>query len=125
MKNRKCYLSLLVTFCTLFALLAIPRSAISAVRTDDTVEEAFTLPDIIDETEAAEHGYVSRVRAAETNLNTLVFRNDDGTNTMRIFDHPVKFEDEGVVKDITLGIKSVRGGFASAQSPIRTFFLQN
>ena len=121
MRNRKRYLSLLVTFCTLFALLTIPRSAISAVPADDTAG-VFTLPDIIDEAEAAEHGYVSRVSAAETNLNTLVFRNADGTNTMRIFDHPVKFEDEGIVKDITLGIKSVRGGFASAQSPIRTVF---
>lgn len=121
MKNRKRILSLLVTFCTLFTLLGIPRSVVLSAEPDDAVG-VLSLPDIITEAEAAENGYVARVSAAETNLNTLVFRNADGTNTMRIFDHPVKFEDGGTVKDITLGIKTSRGGFISAQSPIRTVF---
>lgn len=121
MKKRKRILSLLVTFCTLFTLLGIPRSVVLSAEPDDAVG-VLSLPDIITEAEAAENGYVARVSAAETNLNTLVFRNADGTNTMRIFDHPVKFEDGGTVKDITLGIKTSRGGFISAQSPIRTVF---
>ena len=121
MKKRKRILSLFVTFCTFFALLAVPRSAAMSAEPDDAVG-VLSLPDIITEAEAAENGYVARVSAAETNLNTLVFRNADGTNTMRIFDHPVKFEDGGTVKDITLGIKASRGGFVSAQSPIRTVF---
>lgn len=121
MKKRKRILSLLVTFCTLFTLLGIPRSVVLSAEPDDAVG-VLSLPDIITEAEAAENGYVARVSAAETNLNTLVFRNADGTNTMRIFDHPVKFEDGGTVKDITLGIKASRGGFVSAQSPIRTVF---
>lgn len=121
MKKRKRILSLLVTFCTLFTLLGIPRSVVLSAEPDDAVG-VLSLPDIITEAEAAENGYVARVSAAETNMNTLVFRNADGTNTMRIFDHPVKFEDGGTVKDITLGIKASRGGFVSAQSPIRTVF---
>lgn len=121
MKKRKRILSLFVTFCTFFALLAVPRSAAMSAEHDDAVG-VLSLPDIITAAEAAENGYVARVSAAETNLNTLVFRNADGTNTMRIFDHPVKFEDGGTVKDITLGIKASRGGFVSAQSPIRTVF---
>lgn len=121
MKKRKRILSLFVTFCTLFTLLGIPRSVVLSAEPDDAVG-VLSLPDIITEAEAAENGYVARVSAAETNLNTLVFRNADGTNTMRIFDHPVKFEDGGTVKDITLGIKTSRGGFISAQSPIRTVF---
>ncbi len=56
-------------------------------------------------------------------MNTLVFRNADGTNTMRIFDHPVKYlYENGAVKDITLAVKASQKGFVSEQSAVRTEF---
>ncbi len=54
-------------------------------------QQVFTLPDIIPTSEAEEKGYVGRDTESETDLNTFVFKNADGTNTLRLFDHPVKY----------------------------------
>ncbi len=90
--------------------------------TDKTVLTAAQLPAAISEAEAAERGYVARLSDAEPNLHTLIFENADGTRTLRLFDHPVKYEENGAVKDISLDIETTTGGFASAQSPINVSF---
>lgn len=82
------------------------------------------IPDIIEAEEITTYGYISRDKEAETDLNTLVFKNKDGTNTMRMFSHPVKYVDEkGTVEDITLDItRSSSGDLVSAQHPVKTTF---
>lgn len=86
--------------------------------------DAFELPDIIEPAEAEENCYVGRLKDAENDLNTFVFAGSDGTNTMRIYSHPVKYiADDGSVRDISLDIKArLGGGFISADHEIITTF---
>jgi uncharacterized protein YjdB len=88
----------------------------------ETLTEAL-LPSIISQEEVQQNQYIGRVRAEEENLNTLVFKNADGTNTMRIFNHPVKYVDtDGTVKDISLKLESTSNGFQPAAHNIATTF---
>ena len=87
-------------------------------------EEIFVLPDIISESEAKEHGYIGRDYESEPNLYTFIFKNSDGTNTMKLFGHPVKYEDEnGKVKDISFDIQeNDDGSFSTVNNNIITTF---
>ena len=72
----------------------------------------------VDATTALSHGHVARV-PAEEDLNTIVYRNLDGTKTAYFFDYNVKYVDENGVtqdKDITLAAKS--GGYDLTKSDI-------
>lgn len=99
---------------------------IDSTSQEDTLltEEPFELPDIINEEEAAEHGYIGRVYEEEKDLNTFVFQNEDGTSTMRMYSHPVKYTDENnEIKDISLDIKeNPDGSFSTAEHEIITTF---
>jgi len=82
------------------------------------------LPDIIAPEEAQANRYTQRLAAQEPDLNTLLFRNADGTETMRVFSHPVKYLGEnGEVKDISLSmLRAADGSVQAASSPIETVF---
>lgn len=91
---------------------------------DNTDGETIKFPDIVDSVETKENNYVQRVKAEEKDLYTFVFANGDGTNTMRVFSHPVKYiADDGSVRDISLDIEAKRGGgFVSADHGVVTTF---
>lgn len=84
-------------------------------------------PDIITAAEIAQNGYIGRVKSHEKDLYTLVFRNSDGTNTKKIYSHPVKYvDDTGVVRDISLEIAQNKdGSFSTASHEIITTFEKN
>ena len=84
-------------------------------------------PDIITAAEIAQNGYIGRVKSHEKNLYTLVFRNSDGTNTKKIYSHPVKYvDDTGVVRDISLEIgQNKDGSYSTASHEIITTFEKN
>lgn len=111
-------LSLLITMSTGFA---DNNEALSASK--DAIEN-ISLPDIIEEDEAIENKYVGRLAAMEQDLSTFVFANEDGTQTLRMFSHPVKFVDEeGKTKDITLDIAPAENGaFKTKDNSIITTF---
>lgn len=107
-----------------------PVSAISIPNTSETTDvtsyksEEFKVPDIIDEEEQAERAYTGRVKEEETDLYTFVFKNEDGSNTMRVFDHPVKYiDDKGETRDISLEIsKDKDGTFKAVDHLIKASF---
>lgn len=73
------------------------------------VLDARTLPATMTKEEAESKGHVNRLYQQETDENTIIFQNKDGTKTMYFYDTPVKYTDEdGTVKDnsnsIILGI---------------------
>lgn len=71
-------------------------------------ENKYDFPDIVDEEEIYSRGYVGRSKEEEQDLYTFVFENEDGTKTMRVYSHPVKYiNDQGETRDITLDIKRV------------------
>ncbi len=124
----------LVSFVLLFALSLSLFVNASAVTPDaapaeaaDAGEPAFALPEIVGAKEAKENGYVARIRSEETNLNTLVFQNEDGSHTMRLYDFPVKYIDEkGETVDISLDLKEAGdGGFRSNRHTVDVKFSKN
>ena len=126
MKRSHKLLSLILTICIAMSMLPgfAPANAVTMVTTTAADSEVFELPDIVDSVEAKENDYVGRVEAEEKDLYTFVFANGDGTNTMRIYSHPVKYvADDGSIRDISLDIEAKRGGgFVTADHEIVTTF---
>ena len=126
MKRSHKLLSLILTICIAMSMLPgfAPANAVTTVTTTAADSEVFELPDIVDSVEAKENDYVGRVEAEEKDLYTFVFANGDGTNTMRIYSHPVKYvADDGSIRDISLDIEAKRGGgFVTADHEIITTF---
>ncbi len=100
---------------------------VELTETADAGETAFTPPAIVGAEEAKENGYVARIRSEETNLNTFVFQNEDGTHTMRLYDFPVKYVDEkGETVDISLDLKEAGdGGFRTNRHTVDVKFSKN
>lgn len=93
MKKKYQSIALLLAICMTLSVFTgfAPATATEETPPIEEAQESFTLPDIAEKEEALEHGYVGRVEAEETDLYTMVFRNGDGTNTMRVYSHPVKY----------------------------------
>ena len=82
---------------------------------------------IPDAAETYDPSYDDRVRSEEgDNLNVIVIDNGDGTNTMTVYDYPVKFVNEkGEIEDISLELTAAGGGaYKSKKSNIKTVFPQ-
>ena len=124
MKRSHKLLSLILTICIAMSMLTGFAPANAVADSTATGSEVFELPDIVDSVEAKENDYVGRVEAEEKDLYTFVFANGDGTNTMRIYSHPVKYvADDGSIRDISLDIEAKRGGgFVTADHEIVTTF---
>ena len=86
--------------------------------------DALQLPDIVTAAEAEQNGYVARLASQESNLNTLVFQNRDGSCTMRLYAHPVKYVTEGgETRDISLAMRQENtGDIVSADHGVETVF---
>ena len=76
----------------------------AAVYTEQMSREE--LPEIVAQEAPVNHGHVGRLENEEAdNLNQFIFLNQDGSKTMYLYDHPVKYRDEaGKVHDISLNI---------------------
>ena len=65
----------------------------SAVYTEQMDREE--LPEIVAQEVPVNHGHVGRLENEEQeNLNQFIFLNQDGSKTMYLYDHPVKYRDE-------------------------------
>lgn len=86
--------------------------------------DGYTAPDIIDKDEFWKNEYVGRVLEDEKDLYTFIFKNGDGSNTMRVFSHPVKYVDEkGETRDISLEISANKdGSFISTDHMVKADF---
>lgn len=94
---------------------------------DSEIQAPLQLPDIISKEEATDEEYLKRLKSEERDLNTLVFEKADGTKSMRMFSHPVKYvSTNGDIKDISLNIKEQNNGnFISADHGVVTLFEKN
>lgn len=103
------------------------KSKLAATLTADTpkllTEEE--IPNAIDYDEALKKGHCERVLEEEENLNSIVFKNNDGTQSCYFFNYPVKYVDDfGKIKDKSMDIKkdNKSDDFTSASSDIKTTF---
>ncbi len=127
MKKINKLLSVVLTFC--IAISRLPGFAFADTEFEsypEVLQESvlFELPDIVDAAEARKNDYIGRVKSEEKDLNTFVFANGDGTTTMRVYSHPVKYSAaDGSVRDISLDINpKAGGGFVTADHEIITTF---
>ena len=67
-----------------------------------------TVPDAVGYENALAKGHLRRRYDLEESLYHVVFENKDETLSAYYFDYPVKYEDKGEVKDVSLEIKSVK-----------------
>ncbi len=51
-----------------------------------------TVPEAVGFENAKSKNHIERLYSAETDLNTVIFRNIDGSKTMYIYDYPVKYQ---------------------------------
>ena len=114
---------------SMLSVSAVYALSVNAVEFDDNEVQSmqtseFVLPDIIDPNDEETADFVGRVYDEESDLNTFVFENSDGSHTMKVYSHPVKYEDEdGKIKDITLDlIRESDGSFVSTGNNIVTTF---
>ena len=98
-------------------------SNIASNETAAVGSEKILLPDIVKGDNDASR-FIGRAKAKENSLNTFVFKNQDGTQTMKVYSHPVKYIDEkGNIQDISTGIKVNNDGtFETKANSIKTVF---
>ena len=88
------------------------------------------IPEAIDDDIIADSNHVERLYALEDELNTVIFANDDDTNTIYIFDEDVKYIDQdGNIQDKSSELYEdfdIAGfeefAFVNLDNDIRTFF---
>ena len=128
-RNKRLYsrwLSILLSLCLLLAMT--PTVSAQTNETTQTItatqiqEEIFALPDAVKEIEPNAQ-YIGRDKEAES-LYTFVFKNQDGTRTMKLFDYPVKYQDQnGDLKDISTDIQALSDGtFRTKENAVITTF---
>lgn len=85
--------------------------------------EGLKLPDIV-KGDLSSSEYIARAKSKEKDLNTFVFKNKDGSQTMKVYSYPVKYIDEqGQVQDISTDIKANDNGtFETKANSIKTVF---
>ena len=108
----------------LFLLFSFVGSLSSVTAAPDSATETFPVPDIITPGELAERRYVGRVPSEEQDLYSFVFLNEDGSYTLRMFKHPVKYQDgSGKIRDISLSLaKQPDGRITQADHFVKTTF---
>lgn len=108
-------------------MLSLCFTVLSAFAPAGTAGETYESDEIVDklleDKESSGEKHVGRLKEAESDLYTFVYKNDDGTNTMEVFDHPVKYIDgDGATRDISLSLKKDQSGYAPVAHEIATAF---
>ncbi len=84
------------------------------------------IPEIVGTETAAAELYTRRLREEERSLNEIVFRDTSGVNTLYLYSFPVKYVENGEIKDKTLELETLeRGGktlYRSADNDVVTTF---
>lgn len=84
------------------------------------------LPSVLTIEEVQENNLVSRIKGAETDLNSLVFQKADGTMTLFYYNEPIKYLNEaGIQLDKSLEIATVQSGFRTKQNDVQVYFASN
>ena len=85
------------------------------------------LPATITASQAVQAGHVMRLKAEEPDLNTVVFKNGDGTRTAYQYAVPVKYVENGEIKDKSSRLVATdKGGYAyeNEANEVKTYFPQ-
>ena len=86
-------------------------------------------PKFISKDKALSRGHVNRLKEQESDLNTVIYQNRDGSKTAYIFNKPVKYIDEnGNVKDKDTALSNIDHevySYAMVNNSVKAFFPNN
>lgn len=144
MYSKKTYLSIILSLCILLTAYGymLPVYAIDEavdgnaaldgalvdpiVVGEKIVLSADDVPEMIDFASAKEKGHIMRLRYKETDDHTVVFLNEDNTETMYIFAEPVKYTDSsGAIKDKSTRLSLSGNSYVMAENDINVSFSQS
>ncbi|MCL2023417.1 MAG: hypothetical protein FWG82_03500 [Oscillospiraceae bacterium] len=121
----------LAVFMFLFqSPLLIQGLALDSVNDTVIALSADDIPEVIDEALIEEKGHIERLYDEEDDLHSIVFANDDGSETLYLFDEPVKYiDDDGEVADKSNELFSeidderfVDYAYATLENDVNTYF---
>ena len=135
-KNRIKFLKCISITITLIILASCIPVSVFATENDTSVSEMSLqseqsvsivaeshLPETIDLQTAREQGHITRLYSEETDMNTVKFKNMDGTKTVYMFSEDIKYVDEsGNVKDKSNKLTKVLGGYTNESNDISTLY---
>lgn len=100
MYKKRSVISLILMLFLMFQVCSgFPAFATETIEEDEYI---FSIPtELISEENIEEYGHMSRVFEAEGDMNEICILNEDGSNSVYIFDYPVKYVDDvdGKIKD--------------------------
>ncbi|MBR6562945.1 MAG: DNRLRE domain-containing protein [Clostridia bacterium] len=136
--------SYLLTLCFLFAALtyALPTYVLGEIEADSgddisssshenvfeskLILAADDVPEVIDFAEAQKKGHVLRLREKEPDEHTVIFLNDNNTETMYVFAEPIKYTDSnGNIKDKSTTLSLSNNAYVTEQNDICVRFPNN
>ena len=139
-KHKK-FISFLLILCTVFSMcgqaltvFAVESSGlddenVTTIIPSDNLQDIYfelqaeDVPELIDFNEAKEKGHVQRLREKEPDNNTVIFLNDDNTETMYVFAEPIKYTDElGEVKDKSHNLSLVENNYTMTENDVQVNF---
>jgi len=84
------------------------------------------LPENLDLQTVLERNHVERLYGEETELNSVTFKNADGTATVYLFDEAIKYVDvDGSVKDKSNKLTKVDGGYTNLKNDVNVLYPDN
>lgn len=113
-----------------FQTTAVTNESVVKLKNEETNDvqllDECEIPDVISYEEVLEKGHCERVYEKKENLNSFLFNNIDGTQSLYLFEYPVKYVDEsGEIKDKSMELEENNTSFVSADSDISTSFSKN
>lgn len=119
------FLKIFILFVLVISIACTNLNFVSAISNDNKINSD-EVPDIIGYEEAITKGHKKRLYDEEHELNTVVFQNNDESNTIYMHKFPVKYVDsEGNIKDKTKEIVKFENGFKSVDNDIVSVFGEN
>ena len=142
-KHKK-FISFLLILCTVFSMcgqaltvFAVESSGlddenVTTIIPSDNLQDIYfelqaeDVPELIDFNEAKEKGHVQRLREKEPDNNTIIFLNEDSTETMYVFAEPIKYTDvNGEIKDKSRTLSLVENNYTMPENDVRVYFPTN
>ena len=136
---KKEVLSITLLFCFIFSIFTNSVYAVGDIESavfdssdqmlatpEQLVLSSEDVPEVINFSDAQEKGHILRLREKEPDDNTVIFLNNNNTETMYIFAEPIKYTDEyGNKKDKSTELTLSDGVFEMTQNDINVSFATN
>ncbi len=124
------FVSLLLTLAVCLSLVPLSVFAASETTAETTPEISAellaSLPETLDAMAIADMGHLSRLYNEETEMNTVVFDNGNGSRSAYIFDEDIKYIDsDGNTVDKSNKLEAVIGGYTNPKNDINVFYPMN